>query len=120
VPSEVLEKEKRNLQRSGALLWKAREHIDKIAEGKLESYYEMACLYDQKFVKDPNITVKELINNAIGKIGENIQVRPVSRDSRTGEGMEKRSTILQRMSRKLSANNNDEIQARSAKLSGEV
>ena len=67
--------------------------VDKIAEGKMESYYEMACLYDQKFVKDPNITVKDLINNIVAKIGENIQVRRFSR-FKTGEGLEKRSTDL--------------------------
>jgi elongation factor Ts len=53
----------------------------------------MACLYDQKFVKDPDITVKDLINNLVGKIGENIQVRRFSR-FKTGEGLEKRSTDL--------------------------
>ena len=53
----------------------------------------MACLYDQKFVKDPNIAVKDLITNAIGKIGENIQVRRFARFE-TGEGLEKRSTDL--------------------------
>ena len=50
----------------------------------------MACLYDQKFVKDPNITVKDLINNLVAKIGENIQVRRFAR-FKTGEGLEKRS-----------------------------
>ena len=53
----------------------------------------MACLYDQAFVKDPNLTVKELINSLVGKIGENIQVRRFAR-FKTGEGLEKRSTDL--------------------------
>jgi len=93
VPAEVLEKEKEIYKDQARASGKPEKIIDKIAEGKLESYYEMACLYDQKFVKDPNITVKDLINNLVGKIGENIQVRRFSR-FKTGEGLEKRSTDL--------------------------
>jgi elongation factor Ts len=91
VPAEVLEKEKEIYKDQARASGKPANIIDKIAEGKLESYYEMACLYDQKFVKDPNITVKDLINNLVAKIGENIQVRRFAR-FKTGEGLEKRST----------------------------
>jgi elongation factor Ts len=93
VPGEVLEKEREIYKDQARASGKPANIVDKIAEGKLESYYEMACLYDQKFVKDPNITVKDLMNNAIGKIGENIQVRRFAR-FKTGEGLEKRSTDL--------------------------
>ena len=93
VPAEEIEKEKEIYKEQARGSGKPEHIIDKIAEGKLESYYEMACLYDQKFVKDPNITVKELINNLVGKIGEKIQVRRFAR-FKTGEGMEKRSTDL--------------------------
>jgi elongation factor Ts len=93
VPGEVLEKEREIYRDQARASGKPANIVDKIAEGKLESYYEMACLYDQKFVKDPNITVKELINNLVGKIGENIQVRRFAR-FKTGEGLEKRSTDL--------------------------
>jgi elongation factor Ts len=93
VPAEVLEKEKEIYKDQARGSGKPEHIIDKIAEGKLESYYEMACLYDQKFVKDSNITVKELINGLVGKIGENIQVRRFAR-FKTGEGLEKRSTDL--------------------------
>ena len=93
VPAEVLEKEREIYRDQARASGKPANIVDKIAEGKLESYYEMACLYDQKFVKDPNITVKELINNLVGKIGENIQVRRFAR-FKTGEGLEKRSSDL--------------------------
>jgi elongation factor Ts len=93
VPAEVLEKEREIYRDQARASGKPANIVDKIAEGKLESYYEMACLYDQKFVKDPNITIKELINNLVGKIGENIQVRRFAR-FKTGEGLEKRSTDL--------------------------
>jgi elongation factor Ts len=91
VPAEVLEKEKEIYKDQARASGKPANIIDKIAEGKLESYYEMACLFDQKFVKDPNITVKDLINNLVAKIGENIQVRRFAR-FKTGEGLEKRSS----------------------------
>jgi elongation factor Ts len=67
--------------------------VDKIVEGKLESYYQMVCLYDQPFVKEPSQTVKQLIEGLVGKIGENIRVRRFAR-FQTGEGLEKRSTDL--------------------------
>ena len=90
VPGEVLEKEREIYKDQARASGKPPNIVDKIAEGKLESYYEMACLYDQKFVKDPNLTVKDLINNLVGKVGENIQVRRFTR-FKTGEGLEKRS-----------------------------
>jgi elongation factor Ts len=93
VPAEVLEKEKEIYKDQARASGKPDKIIDKIAEGKLESYYEMACLYDQKFVKDDKITVKDLINSVVAKIGENIQIRRFAR-FKTGEGLEKRSTDL--------------------------
>jgi len=90
VPGQVLEKEKEIYKDQARAAGKPANIVDKIAEGKLESYYEMACLYDQKFVKDPNMSVKDLINNLVAKIGENIQVRRFAR-FKTGEGLEKRS-----------------------------
>src|SRR5947208_1275323 len=90
VPAEVLEKEKEIYKDQARGSGKPEHIVDKIAEGKLESYYEMACLYDQKFVKDHALSVKELINSLVGKVGENIQVRRFAR-FKTGEGLEKRS-----------------------------
>jgi elongation factor Ts len=93
VPAEELSKEKEIYKDQARASGKPEHIIDKIAEGKLESYYQMTCLYDQAFVKDPNLTVQQLINNAVGKIGENIRVRRFTR-YKTGEGLEKRSTDL--------------------------
>ena len=93
VPPEVLEKEKEIYKDQARGSGKPEHIIDKIAEGKLESFYQMACLYDQQFVKDPSQTVEQLINALIGKIGENIRVRRFAR-FKTGEGLEKRQTDL--------------------------
>ena len=93
VPAEEIAKEKEIYKDQARGSGKPEHIIDKIAEGKLESYYQMACLYDQAFVKEPSQTVEQLINSVIGKIGENIRVRRFAR-FKTGEGLEKRSTDL--------------------------
>jgi elongation factor Ts len=91
VTPEELEKEKDIARASAA--GKPERAVEKIIEGKLEAFYKMVCLYDQPFVKDPALTVEQLINGIIGKIGENIRVRRFAR-FKTGEGLEKRSTDL--------------------------
>ena len=49
--------------------------IQKIVEGKLDKYYSTVCLLDQPFVKLPEKSVKEVLTEKVGKIGENIQIR---------------------------------------------
>ena len=53
--------------------------IQKIVEGKLDKYYSQVCLLDQPFVKNPERTIKDLLTEKIGTIGENIQIRRFSR-----------------------------------------
>jgi elongation factor Ts len=55
--------------------------VDKIVEGKLNKFYSEVCLVEQKFVKDEEVMVLELINGAIGVLGENIIVRRFNRYS---------------------------------------
>ncbi len=75
VPKEVIEKEsafqKEQLLKSG----KPENVVDKILEGKINKYLEDICLLDQPFVKNEMVKVKDLINNAIAKFGENIILR---------------------------------------------
>ena len=59
----------------------------------MNAFFKMSCLYEQEFVKDTSVTVEELINGLIGKIGENIRIRRFVR-FKTGEGLEKRTTDL--------------------------
>ena len=93
VPAGEIAKEKEIYKDQARGSGKPEHIIDKIADGKLESYYQMVCLYDQAFVKEPSQTIEQLINSVIGKIGENIRVRRFAR-FKTGEGLEKRSTDL--------------------------
>ena len=63
--------------------------IDKMVEGRIEKYYKEVCLLEQPFVKDPDITVGQLVNLAIAKMGEKISVRRFVRYE-MGEGLQKK------------------------------
>jgi elongation factor Ts len=74
VPADVIEKEKAvyrgQMENSG----KPANVIDKIVEGKLESYYSQVCLMDQPSVRDPNVTIKQMVAAATAKTGENVTI----------------------------------------------
>jgi elongation factor Ts len=53
--------------------------IEKMVEGRVQKYFEEVCLLEQKFVKEQDRAVREIINDAIAKLGENIRVRRFSR-----------------------------------------
>jgi len=53
--------------------------VEKIVEGKMSKFYEEFCLLDQPFVKEPGITISQLIASKVGKLGENISVRRFAR-----------------------------------------
>jgi len=79
IPAEALEREK-EIYRSQLVAEKKPEKIwDKIIEGKLRKFYEEVCLLQQKFIKNPDITVETLVNEMIAKTGENITVRRFAR-----------------------------------------
>ncbi len=85
IPAEELERE-REIYRTAAINEGKPEQIaDKIAEGRLKKYVQEVVLLEQPFVKDDKITVGELIQQAIAKIGENIQVRRFCRFELGGE-----------------------------------
>ncbi len=73
VPADAIEKEKEIFR--GQIKDKPDNVADKIVEGKLEKYFSEVCLIEQPFIKDPNLKVKELITQAIAKLGENIVVK---------------------------------------------
>jgi elongation factor Ts len=79
VPAEVLEKEKEIYRAQFASSGKPANVIDKIAEGKLESYFAQVCLLEQPSVRDPNVTIKQMIASAAAKTGENVTVTRFAR-----------------------------------------
>ena len=90
IPPEVLERERR-IYRSQALdAGKPEKVINKIVEGKLERFYSEVCLLEQTYFKDSDLTVKEVFDALIAKIGENITIRRFAR-FQLGEGLQSQS-----------------------------
>jgi elongation factor Ts len=79
VPADVIEREKAIYREQMASSGKPAHVLDKIVEGKLEAFYKQVCLMDQASIRDPNVTVTDLIKAAIGKLGENIGVARFAR-----------------------------------------
>jgi elongation factor Ts len=79
VPSEVLDKEREIYRAQAAAQGKPAGVVDKIAEGKLKDYYATFCLLEQPFVRDPKVTVGQLVQEKIAIIKENIVVRRFAR-----------------------------------------
>lgn len=79
VPADVLEKEKEIFR--AQVTGKPANIVEKIVEGKISKYYSDACLLEQVFVKDPEgkKKVKDIVTDAIAKLGENIRVRRFAR-----------------------------------------
>ena len=84
VPGAVLEKEKEIYRAQATIQGKPANVLEKIAEGRLKEYYETFCLLEQQFVKDPKISVGQLVQERIALIKENIVVRRFCR-FRVGE-----------------------------------
>jgi elongation factor Ts len=81
VPQEDLDRE-REIYRQQALDEGKPEHIlDKIAEGRIAKFYEESCLMEQKYIRDPDRKVKDLVIQEIARLGENIVVRRFARFS---------------------------------------
>jgi len=74
VPEDAKEKEKNIYRKQAIESGKPEKIIDKIAEGKMEKFYQEVCLIEQPFIKNQDITVKELLEELIVKMGEKILV----------------------------------------------
>lgn len=75
VPEATLQREKDIYRKQVIAEGKPEKIADKIVEGKLKKFYEEVCLIKQKFIKDTNMTVEDLIKAAIAATGENILVK---------------------------------------------
>ena len=79
VPAELVAKEREILTEQAKASGKPEKIIEKMVEGRIQKYFEEVCLLEQKFVKDQDRAVKEVVNDAIAKLGENIRVRRFAR-----------------------------------------
>jgi elongation factor Ts len=79
VPEEIVGKEMEIYRAQAKELGKPENMLDKIAEGKLKKFYKENCLMNQPYVRNPEITIADLLNEQIAKIGENITIKRYSR-----------------------------------------
>jgi elongation factor Ts len=93
VPADVVAKELEIAKAQMRDQKKPEAILEKIAQGKLEKFYEQFCLLDQPFVKEDKKKISEVLTDAVAKIGENIQIRRFARFV-LGEGLEKKQENL--------------------------
>jgi elongation factor Ts len=79
VPADTISKEKSIYEAQAKEMGKPPAAWPKIVDGKLDKYYQENCLLEQAFIKDPSVTVKDLLAQKIAKIGENMNVRRFTR-----------------------------------------
>jgi elongation factor Ts len=79
VPEEILAREKEIYVQQALDSGKPENIVEKMVSGKMEKYLKEICLLDQPFVKDPDFTIQQLITDLIGKMGESISVKRISR-----------------------------------------
>ena len=89
VPNETLAKEREILRAQALNEGKPEKIVDRMVEGRVEKFYKENCLVDQPFVKNPDMTIAQYVNERIQQTGENIKIRRFVRYE-MGEGLEKR------------------------------
>jgi elongation factor Ts len=85
IPADVLDAERANYRKEAESTGKPAPVVEKIVEGKLEKFYDEACLLRQAYIKDDKVRVNDLITQAVSKLGENIVVRRFARYEIGGE-----------------------------------
>jgi elongation factor Ts len=86
VPTAILEKERSILRAQALHEGKPEKIVEKMVEGRLEKFFRENCLLEQPFIKNPDLTVQDVIKENIARLGENIVVRRFTRYE-LGEGV---------------------------------
>ncbi len=79
VPTEALERERNIYTQQAKESGKPENIIEKIVDGKIDKFYSEACLMEQKYVKNPDLTIQDLLNELIATLGENITIKRFAR-----------------------------------------
>ncbi len=79
VPEDLIKREKAIYREQVLEMGKPEKMVDKIVEGKVKKFYKESCLMNQPYVRNPDITVADLLNDVIAKIGENIKIKRFAR-----------------------------------------
>ena len=79
VPAEMVDKAKELFVEQMADSGKPADVMAKIIEGKLDKWYTEVCLLEQAYIKEPDLTVEQLLRNNVASLGENIRIRRFAR-----------------------------------------
>ena len=79
VAAELVAREQEIYRQQALESGKPEQIIDKIVNGKLDKFFSEVCLLEQNFVKNPDLTVQDLLNELIAKMGENITIKRFAR-----------------------------------------
>jgi elongation factor Ts len=79
VPKEIIDKEKEIYRAQVLEMGKPEQIADKIVDGKMKKYFKENCLMNQAYVRDPDITIEDFLNEMVAKIGENITIKRFAR-----------------------------------------
>jgi elongation factor Ts len=79
VPAELVDREKAIYTKQALDSGKPENIVEKIVTGKLEKYISEICLLEQKFVKNPDLSIQDLLNELVAKMGENISIKRFAR-----------------------------------------
>jgi elongation factor Ts len=85
IPQDILDRERSIYMAQARESGKPENILEKMVEGKIRKYYEEVVLMEQKYVKDPDKTIQDYLNELIAKIGEKIYVRRFTRYQLGGE-----------------------------------
>ncbi len=89
VPEDIVERERNVLIQQAMNEGKPENIAQKMVEGRMGKFYEEICLLEQEFIKDSSMKIKDVLNEQISKIGENIKTRRITRFE-VGEDLEKK------------------------------
>ncbi|MDR2550065.1 MAG: translation elongation factor Ts [Desulfobulbus sp.] len=79
VPADILQREKDIYVNQALESGKPQQIVDKMVSGKIEKYLAEVCLMEQKYVKNPDLSVQDLLNELVAKMGENISIKKFAR-----------------------------------------
>jgi elongation factor Ts len=79
IPAGALEREKELFREKALQEGKPEQIAEKIVAGRVDKYYQQVCLLHQSFIKDEELSIQDLVNRAIAKLGENIVVHRFTR-----------------------------------------
>jgi elongation factor Ts len=79
VPSDVIEKEKEIYRAQAIEMGKPEKIVDQIAQGKVKKFYKENCLMQQPYVRNPDMTIEDYLNDMVAKTGEKITIKQFAR-----------------------------------------